>query len=137
MMEERKRAVSELSTSTPRERRVLRTIKRDGGECVWCRRSLEFGDSQLTIDHVLPKGSGGPAWPENEVLACYKCNHRRGSTPPAMFLEECEERGLDCNRDLIVHCLVQLERQIAIRGGCERGRPNLTQQLRRLGKSRN
>ena len=68
-------------------------------------RPLRFGDGDLTIDHVLPKVKGGPAWPENEVVACYKCNHRRGAAMPLHFLQECEDRGLEPNRDAIIGCL--------------------------------
>jgi hypothetical protein len=100
---------------------------------VWCRRRLEPGDRLLSLDHLIPRLKGGPAWPENEVAACRGCNRARGHTAPADWLRECEARGLEPNREAVVGRLVALREAIAVRGGARRARPYLDGQLRRLG----
>jgi hypothetical protein len=43
----------------------------------------------------LPRLKGGPAWIENEVIACRSCNRKRGHAAPVAWLEEAERRGLE------------------------------------------
>ena len=51
-----------------------RTLEmRDNGECQYC---LARGES---VDHVLPRSRGGLNVWENVVLACRKCNNRKGA----------------------------------------------------------
>ena len=117
----------------PRAERLLRILERDGFECVWCRRPLAAGHPDSSLEHVVPRLKGGPAWPENEVCACRPCNRRRGHTAPAAWLDDCEARGLHPRRDTIVASLLRLRDAIAERGGQRRARPYLEGQLRRLG----
>jgi hypothetical protein len=124
-----------LSPDLPRAERARRILERDGAECVWCRRPLEPGDRLLSLEHVVPRLKGGPAWPENEVCACRGCNRRRGHVSPVDWLDECERRGLDPNRAAIGASLDRLEAAIAARGGQRRARPYLASQLRRLARA--
>ena len=50
---------------------------RDHGECQYCFIKLTLSNS--TIDHVVPKSRGGCHEWENVVLACEKCNQKKGS----------------------------------------------------------
>jgi hypothetical protein len=117
----------------PRAERLRRILERDGGECVWCRRPLSPGDRYLSLDHLIPRLKGGPAWLENELASCRACNRGRGHLAPAVWLEACEARGLQPNREVVGRTLVALRDAIAERGGQRRARPYLDGQLRRLG----
>jgi 5-methylcytosine-specific restriction endonuclease McrA len=105
--------------------------QRDGAACVWCRRPFD-GLVRATTEHVVPRVKGGPAWLENEVAACARCNRARGHRSPADWLEACEARGWHPDRDAIVASLRRLDAAIAARGGQRRARPYLAAQLRRL-----
>lgn len=59
------------STHVGLSRRAL--MARDGGKCVYCGSSLD-----LTIDHVVPKAKGGQHTWDNTVVACRKCNNKKG-----------------------------------------------------------
>ena len=50
---------------------------RDHFTCQYCGRKPPRED--LTIDHVLPKSRGGRSEWENVVLACQRCNAKKGS----------------------------------------------------------
>lgn len=119
----------------PRPERMRRILARDGAECVWCRRPLEPGHPHLSLEHVVPRLKGGPAWPENEVCACRSCNRRRGHVSPVDWLDDCEQRGLRPNRAAIRASLGRLEAAIELRGGQRRARPYLSGQLRRLARA--
>ncbi len=54
-------------------------LQRDGPACVWCGREPWRRD--LTLEHVVPRSRGGHMTPENAVLACGRCNRRRGARP--------------------------------------------------------
>lgn len=124
-----------ISPDLPRAERARRILGRDGAECVWCRRALEPGHAHLSLEHVVPRLKGGPAWPENEVCACSGCNRRRGHVSPVDWLDECERLGLRPNRAAIRASLERLEEAIARRGGQRRARPYLAGQLRRLDRA--
>lgn len=53
---------------------------RDNGQCQYCEKKLSIKDS--TIDHVMPKSKGGKHTWENVVIACRKCNQKKGSKLP-------------------------------------------------------
>src|SRR6185436_16572832 len=114
----------------PRAERLRRALDRDGGACAWCRRALT--PDSASVDHLVPRLKGGPAWPENEVAACRPCNRARGHTAPAEWLADCEARGLEPDRALVVSRLAELQAAIGARGGQRRARPYLDAQLRRL-----
>lgn len=56
---------------------------RDLGVCQYCYKSVTI--SNATIDHVIPKSRGGGHTWENLVIACSKCNGKKGSR----LLNEC------------------------------------------------
>ena len=55
-------------------------FERDQHTCQYCAR--KFSKSELTIDHVLPRSRGGRDTWDNLVLACVKCNIKKGSRTP-------------------------------------------------------
>lgn len=50
---------------------------RDLGKCQYCDINLQI--YSCTIDHVVPKSRGGKHEWTNVVLACSKCNQKKGS----------------------------------------------------------
>ena len=52
-------------------------LKRDNFTCQYCVRKLH--SSELTIDHIVPKSRGGKSNWTNCVIACNKCNSKKGS----------------------------------------------------------
>jgi hypothetical protein len=117
----------------PRPQRLARILERDGAACVWCGRELWLGHRDLSVEHVVPRLKGGPAWAENEVAACRSCNRARGHAGPVQWLDACEARGLRPDRARIARRLAELRRAIGERGGQRKARPYLDGQLRRLG----
>ncbi|MEU5882562.1 HNH endonuclease [Spirillospora sp. NPDC047279] len=78
--------------------RVLRLVRyvamrwRHGRRPPWSKRGVYLRDKGLcgycgrrghTIDHVIPQSRGGGDTWDNTVLACGKCNNRKGSRTPA------------------------------------------------------
>ena len=55
-------------------------FERDKSTCQYCRKRL--AKSELTIDHVTPRSKGGRDTWENLVLACVRCNVRKGNRTP-------------------------------------------------------
>jgi len=55
-------------------------FERDKSTCQYCNKKL--AKSELTIDHVTPRSRGGRDSWENLVLACVKCNVRKGDRTP-------------------------------------------------------
>jgi 5-methylcytosine-specific restriction endonuclease McrA len=118
-----------------RRERLAIVLARDGAECVWCRRPLDVGLVRATTEHVVPKIKGGPSWIENEVAACRRCNGQRGHLTPAEWIDECERRGWEPNRAVVIAALRSLQAAIGERGGKRRARPYVDSQLRRLTKN--
>ena len=50
-------------------------LKRDNKICQYCGKT----DTNMTIDHVIPKVKGGTDTWENLVVACFKCNSKKGN----------------------------------------------------------
>ena len=115
-----------------RRQRMAIVLERDGAACVWCRRPLEIGLVAATTEHLVPRIKGGPSWIENELAACRRCNGERGHRTPGEWFDECERRGWNPNREVIVRALRSLSDAIAARGGQRRARPYIASQLRRL-----
>lgn len=63
--------------------------RRDGFVCQYCKRLLP--PSRLSIDHVIPRSRGGSTSWENCVLACVRCNAKKGNRTP-------QESGLRLSR---------------------------------------
>lgn len=55
-------------------------FERDQHTCQYCGKKL--AKSELSIDHVVPQSKGGKDTWENLVLACLKCNVRKGDRTP-------------------------------------------------------
>ncbi len=56
-------------------------FERDQHTCQYCAKKLP--KSELSIDHVIPQSKGGSDSWENLVLACLKCNVRKGNHTPS------------------------------------------------------
>lgn len=56
-------------------------IARDGRVCRYCGRKIGPRET-LHIDHVLPVTRGGSHDPSNLVVACMRCNSRKGALTP-------------------------------------------------------
>ena len=52
-------------------------IRRDLSRCQYCGK--QPGQAQLSVDHVIPRSKGGGTSWENCVLACLRCNRRKGT----------------------------------------------------------
>lgn len=61
---------------------------RDLGCCQYCQKKVTIGSA--TIDHVIPKSRGGTHTWDNLVIACTKCNSKKGSD----LLKECNMKLL-------------------------------------------
>jgi len=68
--------ISKIVNITPSRSMIYR---RDNDTCQYCGAK-----SRLTIDHVIPRSKGGQDTWENLVVACSKCNTKKGS----MLLEQ-------------------------------------------------
>ena len=110
-------------------------LERDGRACVWCGRPIDVGLVEATTEHLVPRIKGGPSWIENEVAACRRCNGQRGHLTPGEWLEECERRGWQPDRETLVRVLTSLETAIEIQGGQRRARTYARSQLRRLTRA--
>jgi len=53
---------------------------RDSHRCQYCLNT--FSDAELTLDHVVPRVSGGKTSWTNVVAACGSCNRRKGGRTP-------------------------------------------------------
>jgi 5-methylcytosine-specific restriction endonuclease McrA len=53
---------------------------RDAYRCQYCGR--EFDESELTLDHVVPRERNGKTNWENIVTACVRCNARKANRLP-------------------------------------------------------
>jgi 5-methylcytosine-specific restriction endonuclease McrA len=55
-------------------------FERDDNTCQYCGKKFER--NELTLDHVIPRCRGGASTWTNVVLACLKCNMRKGNCVP-------------------------------------------------------
>ena len=53
-------------------------LRRDKHACQYCG-----GTKQLTLDHVIPRSKGGKHSWDNVVIACERCNSRKGDCTPS------------------------------------------------------
>lgn len=80
--------VPEVILLTGFQRMPPRTVKfnrrniymRDHYTCQYC--GVQPPKEDLTIDHIIPRSKGGRSTWENVVLACQRCNTRKGSKAP-------------------------------------------------------
>ena len=74
-----KRQVFNLQTTSSAEAKRIwrRKIKEEWEyECAYCG-----DDTDLTIDHVVPRSKGGADFTRNVVCCCKACNQDKGQTP--------------------------------------------------------
>ena len=55
-------------------------LKRDNKTCQYCNTKLR--DSQITIDHIIPKSQGGSNSFINCVVSCHACNNMKANRTP-------------------------------------------------------
>ena len=53
-----------------------RLYRREGGRCAYCGMQIDL--KEATMDHILPRCKGGEDSWTNLVLACRRCNLRKG-----------------------------------------------------------
>lgn len=80
------RVLEELSGEEPDREKILLKSNR----CCWyCGKEIEFSryanQGTATLDHVIPRYSGGEDSEENLVAACHKCNNDKGCMSLAEF----------------------------------------------------
>jgi Restriction endonuclease len=56
---------------------------RDRGRCAYCGKKVSL--SGLSFDHVIPRCQGGKTCWENIVLACCRCNTKKGARHPNKY----------------------------------------------------
>jgi len=56
--------------------------KRDKYKCRYCNKSLRKDESNITIDHIIPRSRGGKDTWENTVTACRECNLKKKNCTP-------------------------------------------------------
>jgi len=67
---------------------VRRNVKaRDGLRCVYCGKG-----GKMQLDHVIPRIDRGKSVESNLVVACLRCNNRKGSIPLDLFALWLERR---------------------------------------------
>ena len=115
-----------------RAERRAQMLEEGQTKCVWCGREFDERMVIATTEHLIPRIKGGPSWAENEVVACRRCNSRRGHRTLADWHDACRQEGWSPNTALIVERLCLLEEAIAHHGGQRKARPVLRSQLRRL-----
>lgn len=71
--------LTEFNRFPPRQLKFSRRniYLRDNHTCQYCGKVPK--KEELTIDHVVPRSKGGKTTWENVVLACIKCNMKKGS----------------------------------------------------------
>jgi 5-methylcytosine-specific restriction endonuclease McrA len=87
---------------------VEQLIERDGPACVWCGREVWRRD--LTLDHVVPRSRGGHMTAENALVACRRCNRRRGSRPVDAYARDLLREGARVDMAALHAALLRLSR---------------------------
>lgn len=73
---------------------------RDRNQCQYCGRSFPTAD--LSIDHVVPRMTGGQDTWENLVCACIKCNARKGGRTPDQASMKLVRKPFKPNRNPVI-----------------------------------
>ena len=59
---------------------------RDKNTCQYCGKARLYG-AQLNLDHIHPRTASGGDSPENLIVACKQCNHRKGKKSLADYID--------------------------------------------------
>lgn len=51
--------------------------RRARGRCEYCRSPAKYSPQPFSLDHVIPRGKGGPTSLDNLALACQGCNNHK------------------------------------------------------------
>lgn len=105
---------------------------RDGDACVWCSQPFSRMN-RPTTEHLIARVKGGPSWLENELLACRRCNSKRGHQSPVQWRDELRAQGFTPNDTVIDQALVRLGERLSRDGGAWRIRRTLAAELRKIG----
>ena len=66
-------------------------VRREGGRCFYCGRATTA--ETVTLDHAIPRRSGGNNTYRNIVACCFDCNSRKTGKMPADYLRWLCRRG--------------------------------------------
>jgi hypothetical protein len=66
-------------------------LRREGGRCFYCMRSID--GATFVIEHVTSRPEGANSY-RNVVAACRACNNRKGAMPATDFLRGLYREGL-------------------------------------------
>lgn len=70
--------VPDLTNVVPFNRENI--YRRDNGTCMYCGKKVSL--STFTFEHIIPQSRGGKTEWMNIVVACLRCNARKGSRTP-------------------------------------------------------
>jgi len=85
---------------SPKSKRnkIEKLIELYGSFCCWCCKQLK--DSEITVEHLLPKSYNGSDALDNLCLACRPCNNSRGNR---VFPPKYSPQSIGCQK--ILECL--------------------------------
>lgn len=69
-------------------------FKKSDGKCFYCKVQMTKGsatdhlDTDMTLDHLIPRSMGGSMNPKNLVVCCRGCNAKRGTKNLREFAAE-------------------------------------------------
>lgn len=73
-----------------RKKRLRELFELQRGKCAYCEKDMDITRTNTpdapSLDHVIPKSSGGTNDAFNLVCACVDCNSRKGSLPLIVFI---------------------------------------------------
>lgn len=81
---------------------------RDRNRCQYCGK--KFPTDELSLDHVIPRSSGGKAEWKNIVCACTSCNVKKGGRTPWQAGMELIQKPVKPKRHPMVHLHLGHER---------------------------
>lgn len=59
--------------------RIWSLVSSLGGRCAYCGIPISVKDGSATLDHVVPRASGGTSRFTNAIPACNTCNNDKGN----------------------------------------------------------
>ena len=74
---------------------------RDRNRCQYCNK--RFPTSELSLDHVIPRSTGGGATWENIVCACTQCNVKKGGRTPKQAAMKLHRKPVKPKHNPLIH----------------------------------